>query len=175
MRTLVHLRHGEREPGGVHLTPRGAQLAAQLGRRLQRFDRVITSPKPRAVETAEAMGYAVDAELPELGGLPAPIDRWVDREDPRSFADYVALVDRLEEVKAHAQVLAGRWRDEAERVPEGGRLLLVSHGGIIELGAVGALGALTSAWGPTLGLLDGVELDRDRSGWCRGAVVRSER
>jgi len=136
---------------------------------------VVTSPKPRAVETAEAMGYAVDAELSELGALPGPVDRWVDREAPRSFADYVTLVDRLAEARTHAKVLADRWRNELERLSEGGRLLLVSHGGVIELGAVGALGARTRAWGPTLGFLEGIELDRDRSGWCRGAVVRQER
>ncbi|HYA10292.1 MAG TPA: histidine phosphatase family protein, partial [Thermoplasmata archaeon] len=90
MRTLVHLRHAERQPGGPHLTERGARAAAEVARRLPRFDRAITSPKPRAVETAEAMGYGVARELPDLGGLPDELDRWVVRASPRSFADYAA-------------------------------------------------------------------------------------
>lgn len=175
MRSLVHLRHGEREAGGIHLTPRGARLAARVAQRLPRFDRVVVSPKPRAIETAEAMGYEVDAELSVLGELPDALDRWIERERPHSFADYVVMLERTEEARRHAQVLAGHLGDQLEKTPHGGRLLLVSHGGVIELSAVGALGAATTGWGPTLGLLEGVELERERSRWTRGRVLRDER
>jgi broad specificity phosphatase PhoE len=172
MRTLVALRHAEREPGGAHLTDRGVRSAAETGRLLARFDRVLASPKPRAAETAEAMGYRIDAELAELEGLPEPIERRVGRELPRSFADYVALVGSVGEARAYAERLATLWRDEMERLADGARLLVVSHGGVIELGAVGALGGRTRRWGPLLGLLEGVEVARDASGWIGGKVLR---
>jgi broad specificity phosphatase PhoE len=175
MRTLIHLRHGEREPTGVHLTEAGFRRAAELGRTLPRFDRVVTSPKLRAVETAEAMGYRVDATLAELGGLPGPLARWVEREAPRSFADYVALVGKVAEASEHAERLAGLWADELERLPADRTLLLVSHGEVIELGTVGALGDRAGRWGPTLGLLEGVELVRDRTRWSHGRVLRRGR
>ena len=175
MRTLVHLRHAEREPGGVHLTAQAVRLSAQLGRRLGSFDRVIASSKPRAVETAEAMGHAVDERLAELSGLPAPLERWLEREVPRSFSDYVAFVRQVEEARVHAAVLAHLWERELDRLSDGGRLLIVSHAGVIELGVVGALGQVVGLWGPTLAHLEGVELERGRSGWSGGRVVRRER
>ena len=172
MWTLVHLRHSEREAGGVHVTSRGLRLAAELGGQLGRFDRVVTSPKPRAVETAEGMGLTVDATLPELGTLPGPVGRCLEREDPRSFGDYLGLIARVEEARAHALHLARLWVDELYRLPDGSRLLLVSHGGVIELGTAGALGRRVAGWGPTLGLLEGVELQREGSRWGAGRVLR---
>jgi len=175
MRTLVHLRHGERQPGGPHLTERGARLAKEVGRRLAHFDRVLTSPKPRAVETAEAMGYAVEGSLPALGGLPGELERWVDRAYPPRFADYLRFVDEVAEARVQARRLADLAAVELERLGDGGRLLFVSHGGVVELGAVGALGAAVAEWGPVLGYLEGVELERDRATWTRGAPVRAIR
>lgn len=172
MRTLVHLRHAEREAGGVHLTTEGRRAAERLGRGLGRFDRVVASSKPRAVETVRALGLDVDAVLPELEALPAPVARWVDRAAPRSFSDYVSLVGRVAEVRRHAQALAAGWGDQLAALDEGARLLLVSHGGVIELGAVGALGAATRGWGACLGLLEAVQLDREPTGWAGGHVMR---
>ncbi|HYB63319.1 MAG TPA: phosphoglycerate mutase family protein [Thermoplasmata archaeon] len=175
MRTLVHLRHAEREAGGVHLTERGVRLAAEVGRRLPRFDRVLTSPKPRAVETAEAMGYRVDGELFALGSLPEELGRQLERADPRSFADYVRLVEEVVELREHAHVLAGVLEDELVHVPEGARLLVVSHGGVVELGAIGAVGRTAAPWGPAVGHLEGVELGHDSGSWSRASVIRPVR
>ena len=73
MRSLVVRRHSLRSPGGVHLSPEGVHQARRVGRFSGNFDRVVTSPKPRARETAEAMGFPVDAELELLGSLPEPL------------------------------------------------------------------------------------------------------
>ena len=175
MRTLVHLRHGERAPGGTDLTELGARRAAEVGRRMARFDRVVTSPKPRAVETAEAMGYAVDAELPLLGSLPGPIERWIDRSMPRSFDAFVRFVAKVEEARTEAEALAARLAQEVDLLPESGRLLAVSHTGVVELNAVGALGPAAAAWGPTAGYLEGIMLAREAGAWRSGAPVRDRR
>ncbi|HYA11028.1 MAG TPA: hypothetical protein VEH10_05105, partial [Thermoplasmata archaeon] len=132
-------------------------------------------PKPRAVETAEAMGYGVARELPDLGGLPDELDRWVVRASPRSFADYAAWVDEVAEARTHAEALAGLLRGELEALADGACLLVVSHGGVVELAAVGAVGTTAAAWGPTLGYLEGVELGLGPSGWVHGRVVRGAR
>jgi hypothetical protein len=83
--SLVHRRDGLRAPREVHLSPDGIELAHGVGRTSARFDRVATSPSPRAVETPEAMGFKIDAQLEELGTLPDPIARLIERRVPSTI------------------------------------------------------------------------------------------
>jgi len=172
MRSLVHRRHSLRSPGDIHLSPEGVELARRVGGLSGRFDRVFTSPKPRAVETALSMGYSVDAEWEELGSVPEPVGRFLDREMPSTFGDYVRWATTVHEVRAAAESLARQWGEELDRVPDGGRVLLVSHAGVIELGAAGALPEEAVRWGPILGPLEGIHLDRERGRWRHGEVLR---
>jgi broad specificity phosphatase PhoE len=172
MRSLVHRRHSLRDPGGAHLSAEGVARARAVGRTSGTFDRVVTSTKPRARETAHAMGYDVDAELEELGSLSDPVARFLDRVSPASFAEYLGCVSRVDEVRAEGEALAARWAMELEKVPEGGRLLMVSHAGLIELGAVTAAGGTTAEWGRPLAPLEGVRLDRGSGAWTHAEVVR---
>ncbi|MGA8303772.1 MAG: histidine phosphatase family protein [Thermoplasmata archaeon] len=172
MRTLEHRRHSRRDPGALRLNARGRVLARGVGAELPRFDRVVTSPKPRAVETAEAMGRTVDTRLAALGEMPEEIGRAVDAFGARTFADYLALVERNEEVAGYAADQSALWRAELERVPDGGNLLLISHGGLIKLGAVSALGETARNWGPPLGYVEGVRLTAVDRQWSAGQVIR---
>ena len=174
MRSLVHRRHSVRSPGDLHLSPHGVALARRVGAGSGQFDRVVTSPKPRAVETARAMGFAVDAEWEELGSVPDPVARFLERESPSTFGEYVRWATTVHEVRAAAEALASRWARELDRLPDGGRVLMVSHAGIIELGAAGALPDEAAGWGPTLAPLEGIRLDRDRGRWVQGTVLRVE-
>jgi hypothetical protein len=175
MRVLLHLRHSLRNPGDPHLSEAGVALARQVGARAGGFDRVLTSPKLRAVETAAAMGWRVDEQRPEWGSLPDPIARYLDREPPRTFAEYLRAVTRAEEVRACAEDLATGWAAELEQVPDGGRLLMISHAGVIELGAVGAVPELAARWGDALAPLEGVRLSRAGGRWLHGEVARVDR
>ncbi len=118
-----------RDPSGVHLNAAGRALARRVAAGLPRFDRVVTSPRPRAVESAEALGLSVDAELPSLAEMPDDAAIPLDGLHPRTFEDYVELVERSPAVGAYARGQSERWRVELERVPDGGLLLLISHGG----------------------------------------------
>ena len=52
--------------------------------------------------------------------------------------------------------------DALARAPDGGRTLVVSHGGVIELGLVACLpNADHASWGPPFSQCDGAELDHD--------------
>jgi len=175
MRTLEHRRHGPREPTGIHLSAAGRSLARSVGGTLPRFDRVVTSPKPRAVETAEAMGYRVDASVAGLGLLPDDAEGSGDADSPRSFAEYVERLARNEAVAAYAADQSELWRTELERVPDGGSLLMISHGGVIEFGAAYALPHPARAWGRPLGYLEGVRMVWDGQRWVSGAVLRVPR
>jgi len=172
MRVLEHRRHSRRNAPDVHLNREGVELARRVAPTLGRFDRVVTSPKPRAIETAEALGFTVDAQLPQLGLMPDDADLSVDGALPHSFADYARLVARRESMRSYARGQAALMRRELERLPEGGRLLLVSHGEVIEFGAVAARPEEARNWGPSLHPLEGVRLTLDRGVWVQGEVLR---
>lgn len=172
MRVLEHRRHSQRAPSSPHLSPDGVALARRLARTIGPFDRVVTSPKPRAVETAEALGFSVDATLPELAEMPDDVGLAVDSLGRRSFADYVRGVARNRAMAKYARRQADLMRREVERLSENGRLLLVSHGGIIEFGAAAARPREARTFGEPLGYLEGVRLSFDRGAWVRGEVLR---
>jgi len=172
MRVLEHRRHSRREPSDPHLSPDGVALARRVARSVGRFDRVVTSPKTRAVETAEALGFSVDATLPELAEMPDDAGLPLETLGALTFADYVRGVQRSRPMAAYAHRQAALMRRELERVPDGGRLLLISHGGVIEFGAAAARPVEARTWGGPLGHLEGVLLALDGGAWVRGDVLR---
>jgi broad specificity phosphatase PhoE len=175
MRVVEHRRHSRRDPVSIHLNHEGRELARRVAPTLGRFDRVVSSPKPRAVETAEALGFTVDALLPELQMMPDDAGVAVDELNPRSFADYVRIAKRSEAMGEYAVRQATVMRQELERLPDGARLLMVSHGGIIEFGAAAARPREAMRWGEPLGYLEGIRLYLDRGKWVRGEVLRVPR
>ena len=172
MRTLEHRRHSRRDPTGVHLNPAGRALARSIGAGLATFNRVVTSPKPRAIETAEAMGRTVDATLAALAEMPDDVGVPMESVRPRTFSDYAGMVRLSATAAAYASSQAELWRIELERVPDGGTLLMVSHGGMIELGAVAAVPRIAPSWGAALGYMEGVRLRWDGRRWISGDVLR---
>ena len=133
---------------------------------------MVTSPIPRAVETAEALGLTIDGVLPELALVPDSVQRVLDAFPPRSFADYVQLTRRRREMAEYARQQAELMRDQLVRVPDGGRLLLISHGAVIELGAAAARPNDALGFGEPAGYVEGVRLTMDGDTWVRGEVLR---
>lgn len=172
MRTLVHRRHSQRDPGGIHLNSAGRALARRVAAEYGTFDRVVTSPRPRARETAEAMGQTVDAELATLAEMPDDAGISPPEPFPRTFSEYAATARRSTAAAEYAHRQANVWRDELARVPDGGGVLMISHGGAIEFGAVAALPGAAVGWGASLGYLEGVRLEWDGEKWTTGAVLR---
>jgi len=172
MRVLEHRRHSRRDHGGVHLNAEGLAIARRVAPTIGRFDRVITSPVPRAVETAEAVGCPSDSVVPELALVPAEIDRLIDLAEPRSFSDYVQLTRRKRVAAEYARHLSDVLRAQLSAVPDGGRLLAVSHGGVVEFSAAGARPHDALGFGPAAGFLEGVRLTLDGDRWVRGEVLR---
>jgi broad specificity phosphatase PhoE len=173
MRVLEHRRHSRRDPTGIHLSRDGVALARRVAPTIGRFDRVVASPKPRAVETVQALGLSLDAVLPDLSVMPDDVGLVVDTPSPRSFADYVRATERSEATAEYALRQATLMREELARLPEGGRLLMVSHAGVIEFGAAASRPQDALSWGPSAGYLEGVRLFLDRGEWVRGEVLRA--
>src|SRR6516162_1871467 len=101
MRTIEIRRHSYTKKGdgrgqGSHLSQEGVALARRIGGAIGPFDLVLTSPAPRALETAIAMGFAVDDHVEALGDLsPAVVaeighqERWTWEEPFGTFAHFV--------------------------------------------------------------------------------------
>jgi broad specificity phosphatase PhoE len=172
VRLLEHRRHSRRSPGGVHLTREGVALARRVGEGLGPFDRVVTSPSPRAIETAVAMGYAVDAELRGLLAVPDAVDRDLAAHPPTSFSGYLDATLGSGATRAFAERQEALWRSELLRLPDGGRLLAISHGGVIEFGTAIAAPEAARGFGSPLGYVEGVRLQLEGDRWTSAEVLR---
>jgi broad specificity phosphatase PhoE len=155
---------------GQHLTQTGVDVARRVGDGTPRFDRVVTSRVPRAHETAIAMGYAVDEQLELLSATP---DGLGDEVDWRAGFAAFAQAARAEGVTAaYARELGELMRSIAAALPEGGRALVVSHGGIVEASAVGCRPDDDfPGWGPSCRYCEGVRLAFD-GGRCVAELLR---
>jgi broad specificity phosphatase PhoE len=168
MRTIEIRRHaytkkGEARGKGSHLSPEGVALARRVGAGVGPFDLVLTSPVPRALETAIAMGFAVNDQLEALGDLSPEVlaeighhERWAWEEPFVTFAHFVrqgGSTARMGERQRQA------WVRALEAVPGGGRVLIISHGRIIESGLVSCVpDGDFAAWGAAFHHCEGVRM-----------------
>jgi broad specificity phosphatase PhoE len=141
---------------GKHLTRDGVRLAHDVGANLGDFDLVVTSDVPRAIETAIAMGYASDRQVEDLGSL-------FGADDEVDWAcGCAAIAEALpgsKPLSRAARKYAELLREVAASLPDDGRALIVSHGGVIELGVVGLLPSHDfSSWNSWCGYCEGVRL-----------------
>ena len=157
MRVVEHRRHSMRTKPGQHLSQAGVELARRVGEGMGRFDRVVTSRLPRAFETALAMGYAVDEQLEALSSTPEGLGAEVDwRDGCGGFRSAVRLGGVAARYVAEQAALV---RAIAAALPEDGRALVVSHGGIVEAGVVGCRPEDDFAgWGAACGYCEGIRL-----------------
>ena len=100
MRWLEVRRHSLTEKGaargrGSQLSAEGVALARLVGAVLGPFASVVTSASPRAIETAVAMGLAVDGtvELPS-GYVPGEVEHHDQWRWPRPYRTYAELLGR---------------------------------------------------------------------------------
>jgi broad specificity phosphatase PhoE len=127
------------------------------------FDLVLISISPRTLETAIAMGFAVDDQLQALGDIPAEV---VDEIGHQERWSWEAPFVRFAQVVAHGGATAqmGRrqyqaWVQAVESLPPHGQVLVISHGRVIEAGLVTCFpdGAF-AAWGAPFQHCEGVRL-----------------
>lgn len=168
---LEHRRHTMRVKFGQHLSQAGVDLARAVGESLGPFDLVITSNVPRAFETAIAMGFAVDQQLEQLGSLPDEFEsqvRW--NEGFFRFAE-VCNANPHGVVARFAGEMAELHRGIVTRLPDDGKALIISHGGIVEASTIGCRPHDDYySWGPACGYCEGVRLVFDGKN-CTGAIL----
>ena len=132
-------------------------MAASLAKRAPKFALVLSSPLPRAKETAQTIAGRLDAIepgfLPEMGG--AIGDRIFG--EMRTLADWAEILREREEACKFASEQIATWARVAMRVGDKDRVLAVSHGGIIELPALTVAERLrTPLEGASFGYCEGV-------------------
>jgi broad specificity phosphatase PhoE len=126
----------------------------------------------RAIETAIAMGFGVDRFETVL---------WVDDAASRELEWTLGWAAFAQGVKhggaAHlaAQSQAALLRSINDELPEGGSALVVSHGGVVELGTVGVLpGYDFSSWGASCERCEGVRLSFEGADCIGAELLRLE-
>jgi broad specificity phosphatase PhoE len=171
--TIEVRRHAMRAPGGVHLVQAGVALARRVGEGLGPFTRVITSPIPRAFETAIAMGFAVDVVDDHLALVPEKVVARV-AWDSTFGAWAAAAADGSKPVRTHLGAMRDWLAGVAGDLPDGGAALMVSHGGVIESIAVACIGDGAATWGDPARYVEGVRLTFDRAAgrFIGGTVLR---
>lgn len=163
MRYVEVRRHSRRVRPGQHLSQWGVTLARRLGEQLGPFDRVVTSPLARCVETAVALGFAVDEVHPALAGDEGSGETFPqigEVEWDLGYAGFARLIAQGGALADFAVAQAALWRSIARAAPDGGRVLIVGHGGAFLDGAVLSCRppADDGNWGPLSRYCEGVAL-----------------
>ncbi len=168
MKTIEIRRHSIRNKPGQDLSEQGVLLARLIGAEIGPFNRVFTSPIPRAFQTAEAMGFKVDEQNPLLATYGNGIE--MECPWPASFADYATAYKRGGATFSYARRLAVFYTQLAESLPEHGSALVINHGGVVEISAVACLPDFNhTSLGDYCECCEGVRLT-----WDNGKFVAAE-
>ena len=168
MKTIEIRRHSMRSVPKEHLNQEGVTLARLVGQNLGPFDRVITSTFPRALETAIAMGFAVDKQLELMSTYGPGVE--AEMPWPQSFEGYAEAIRRGGAVKKYGEKLVKVYQDLEDYLSDGRAALVVNHGGIVEIGAVACLAATgLQLKGKAVNYCEGVRLF-----WEDGKCVKAE-
>jgi broad specificity phosphatase PhoE len=145
---------------GSHLSAQGVALAQTVGAELGPVAYVMTSQSPRAIETAIAMGFAVDDtfDLP-TGYVPGEIGHQDQWSWPFPYCTYAELIQKGGGLRAMAQAHKAAWLRTSAALANGEGALIVSHGGAIEPALVACLPRADHAsWGAPFAHCDGARL-----------------
>lgn len=160
LRRHAFTKKGDARDRGSHLSGDGVRAASDVGRSLGPFDYVLASTSPRTMETAVAMGYAVDG----LFEMPSPVETgeiefhaW--REWPDPFSTLRDLAQTSPAIHDYLSDQVERLLDVVRTVDDGGSMLVVGHGGWLESITAGLAPAdVICTLGGSFWHLDGVRL-----------------
>ncbi|MHA1954264.1 MAG: histidine phosphatase family protein [Candidatus Heimdallarchaeaceae archaeon] len=173
MKIIELRRHSKRDKPSSHLTQEGVDLAKKVGETLGDFHKVISSNAPRATETAVAMGYAVDEILDEVSMTPESIGKEVNWG--MGFSEYAEVIKKEGETAKYARKMAKFITKIAEKLPDDEYVLIVTHGGLIEICTIGCIPNIDYAfWGKPLENCEGVRLAFDGERFVSAEILRLE-
>lgn len=164
MRSVEVRRHSKRGEG-KGLSPEGRALAEKARATLApHYDLLISSPKERAVETLEVFGFSrcqTDAAFTAINPW-EPYDAEVQSLAQQKRCIPLEACFLIPEVREHLRREGEKLLEAVRRVarclPEGGRALIVSHGGMLEPAALlGCQQFDLKEIGGEIGFCEGVE------------------
>lgn len=171
MRIVELRRHTMRVIPGKHLSQAGVTLARTVGQTMGHFDQVLTSELPRAYETAIAMGYAVDGQYPELNTTGDSVEAEVPY--PASPAQYSAAIKAGGAASEAAKNLYAFLKKVVQTLPNEAAVLMISHGGVVELAAIGCMpNEDHAAWGAPFSYCEGVRLSFEDGQFTHLEILR---
>jgi broad specificity phosphatase PhoE len=151
-------RHAKRHAPLANLTNEGIARVKQASACNRSYAHVVTSPIPRAIQTAVAMGHAVDEEDWTLGSMGALVGESIIFDAGFAAIQHAIRTDRTAGLYAELQAL--QLRHHLTQVEPGESVLVVSHGGIAEAGVIGLLPDVDlSGFGPSLDYCEGARLE----------------
>ena len=119
-------------------------MCEKLAKTAPKYALVVSSPLPRAKETAQRIAGRLDGVepglLPDLGGQAAQLFG-----EMRTLVDWERLMARDDTARTFADEQLPVWSRLASRVKESDRVLAVSHGGIVDLPAIALMKKLGMA------------------------------
>lgn len=161
MRYLEIRRHAFTKKGadrgrGSHLSQEGVAAARRVGAQIGPFAPLVSSDAHRTLETAIAMGFAVNDVTPFGAGYLGVVEHHDQWSWPSPYLRYRVLLATDATLAAAAAQELGLWRSVVAQVPDGESGLIVSHGGAIEPTLGPALPECDhEAWGQPFADLDG--------------------
>ena len=131
-------RHAQRQDvtdNASALSAAGRAMCEKLAKEAPRYALVVSSPLPRAKETAERIAGRLDLVepglLPDIGSHAAQLFG-----EMRTLADWARLLDESQDAHRYAETQLPTWLRFVSRVGEKDHVLAISHGGIIDLPAI---------------------------------------
>ena len=167
LRRHAFTKKGDARGRGSHLSQAGVDAARAEGQRLGQVAYVAVSGTPRTMETAIAMGFAVDDEVAIANATASgevAFHEWWDWPDP--WQVFRGRIDDRPALASFADEQAAIVRAAVAQVRDGETALLVGHGGWIEPTVI-ALVARDELqnWGRSFDHLGGMRLRLDDRGY----------
>jgi broad specificity phosphatase PhoE len=136
------------------------RLAREVGEQLGSIAYVLTSDSPRAVETAVAMGLAVDDTVAMPSGYVSGEAEFHQQLTwPQPWSRYAELIARGEGLARVTEAQQAIWIGALQQVEDGAAALIVGHGGGLEPALVACFpDAEYRRWGSLFGHCDGARL-----------------
>ncbi len=142
MKFVEVVRHSKRGAGKV-LSEEGRELARRARALLApHYDLCVSSPKERARETMEVLGYErydVDEAFTAVNPwepFEAEVTKIAKDRGIIPLAACWEIPEALSYLKLQGETFLAAIKRIARKLPEGGRALVVSHGGILEAAAL---------------------------------------
>jgi len=171
VKTIEIRRHSKRYNHDQNLSPEGIELAKKIGSQIGSFDIVATSPLARAIQTASAMGFKVDQVVEEFSTYGDDVDKEVKLDS--NFFEVSKVVAKGKNASLFSKKVSLALDKIAKQLKDDGSALVISHGGVIELGVVGCLPNYNfKKLGKYIGNCEGVRLFHDGEKFVDAEVLR---